>query len=310
MGVLLLAEHDGTTVADTTVRSLSAALQIDTSVDLLVAGENCRAAAEAAASLSGVSRVILVEHESYRHSLAESLAELMIQLGGEYQTLIAAGTAVGRSVMPRVAARLDVMQVSDVSRVVSATSFERLSYAGNAIQLVEVPQGKAVLTVRVSSFEPAATGGSAPIESAAPGPAFPQTRFVSENLKKSDRPELTSARIVVSGGRGMASSDNFDQLIKPIADKLVAAIGASRAAVDSGFAPNDWQVGQTGKVVAPEIYIAIGISGAIQHLAGMKDSKIIIAINKDEEAPIFQVADYGLVGDLFTVLPDLDRALA
>lgn len=310
MGVLLLAEHDGTTVADTTARCLSAALQIDKSVDVLVAGENCRKAAEAAASLSGVSRVILVDHESYKNFLAESLAELIIQLGAEYQTLVAAGTAVGRSVMPRVAARLDVMQVSDVSRVVSATSFERLSYAGNAIQLVEVPQNKAVLTVLVSSFEATAIGGSAPIENAAPGPAFPQTRFVSENLKKSDRPELTSARIVVSGGRGMASADNFEQLIRPIADKLGAAIGASRAAVDSGYAPNDLQVGQTGKVVAPDVYIAIGISGAIQHLAGMKDSKIIVAINKDEEAPIFQVADYGLVGDLFTVLPDLDRALA
>ncbi|GIK81400.1 MAG: electron transfer flavoprotein subunit alpha/FixB family protein [Alphaproteobacteria bacterium] len=310
MSVLLLAEHDNAKTTDATARALSAALQTGKPVDILVAGENCHPAAEAAAALSGVARVILVEDAAYKHGLAEVLADLIVQLGAQhYQTFVAAGTALGKSVMPRVAALFDVMQVTDVSRVVSPTSFERLIYAGNAIQLVEVPQGKTVLTVRVSSFEPVKVGGSAPIETAAAGPAFPRTRFVGESVQQTGRPELTSARVVVSGGRGMGSADNFDALIKPIADRLGAAIGASRAAVDSGFAPNDLQVGQTGKAVAPELYIAVGISGAIQHLAGMKDSKVIVAINKDEEAPIFQIADYGLVGDLFTVLPDLDRAL-
>lgn len=309
MSVLLLGEHDNTKVTDASARAISAALQISKSVDVLIAGQDCRGAAESASMLSGVSRVILVEDASYRHSLAEALAELVVQLSANYETLVAAGTAIGKSVMPRVAALLDVMQVTDVSRVISATTFERLIYAGNAVQVAAVPQGKSVVTIRVSSFEPAASGGPAPIELSPPGPSFPQTRFVSENVQKTERPELTSARIVVSGGRGMGSADNFDVLIKPVADKLGAAIGASRAAVDSGFAPNDWQVGQTGKVVAPELYIAIGISGAIQHLAGMKDSKVIVAINKDEEAPIFQIADYGLVGDLFSVLPDLNRAL-
>jgi len=310
VSVLLLAEHDNAKVTDATARALSAALQIDRSVDVLVVGQDCHTAAEDAATLSGVSRAILVQDARYQHFLAEALADLIVNLSGNYQTLIAPGTAIGKSVMPRVAAQLDVMQVTDVSRVLTPTSFERLIYAGNAIQIVEVPHDKSVLTIRVASFESvAASESAAPIECAAPGPAFPKTRFVGESIRKTGRPELTSARIVISGGRGMGSADNFDALIKPIADKLGAAIGASRAAVDSGFAPNDWQVGQTGKVVAPELYIAIGISGAIQHLAGMKDAKVIVAINKDEEAPIFQVADYGLVGDLFSVLPEFNRTL-
>jgi electron transfer flavoprotein alpha subunit len=309
MAILLVAEHDNATVSDQTAKALSAALQMGSDVDVLVAGQGARAAADAAAKLSGVRKVLLVEAAELEQRLAEPLAATIVSLADGYDTIVAPATTMGKNVMPRVAALLDVMQVSEIVEVVSPDTFKRPIYAGNAIQTVQSTDAKKVITVRTASFAVAGEGGSAAVEtvSAAADPGL--SSFVENRLSGSDRPELTSARIIISGGRALGSSEKFQEVILPVADKLGAAVGASRAAVDAGYAPNDWQVGQTGKVVAPELYIAVGISGAIQHLAGMKDSKVIVAINKDEEAPIFQVADYGLVGDLFTILPELEKAL-
>ena len=309
MAILLIAEHDNRALSEQTAKALSAALQIGGEIDVLVAGEGVGAVAEAAAQLAGVRKVLVADDASLGAQLAEPLAATVLSLAGAYDTLIAPSTSTGKNVMPRVAALLDVMQVSDIIEVVNATTFKRPIYAGNAIQTVESTDAKRVITVRTASFAAAAGGGNAAIETvpAAANPAV--STFIENRVAKSDRPELTSARIIISGGRALGSAEKFNELILPVADKLGAAVGASRAAVDAGYAPNDWQVGQTGKVVAPELYIAVGISGAIQHLAGMKDSKVIVAINKDEEAPIFQVADYGLIGDLFQILPELEKAL-
>jgi electron transfer flavoprotein alpha subunit len=309
MPTLLVAEHDNKTLRDATPKTLSAAKALGAEIHVLVAGKACRAVAEAAAKLDGVSKVLLAEAPAYEHALAEPMADLIVSLADPYEIIIAPATTTGKNFMPRVAALLDVMQISDVLKVVAADTFERPIYAGNAIQTVRSREGKKVITVRTAAFQAAGEGGSAPIESvpAAADPAL--STFVGEELSKTDRPELTSAKVIISGGRAMQSRENFAKYIEPVADKLGAAVGASRAAVDAGYAPNDWQVGQTGKVVAPELYIAVGISGAIQHLAGMKDSKVIVAINKDEEAPIFQVADYGLVADLFQALPELAAEL-
>jgi len=309
MTTLLVAEHDNAGVKDATRKALTAAVAIGAPVDVLVAGGNCRPAAEAAAKLDGVARVLLADSPALEHQLAEPTAALITGLAPGYDTIMAPATANAKNVMPRVAALLDVMQVSDIVKVLSPDTFERLIYAGNAVQTVRARDPKKVITVRTTAFRAAGDGGSAEIEAVTP-PADPGvSSFVGEEISRNDRPELTAARIVVSGGRAMASRENFTTYIDPIADRLGAAVGASRAAVDAGYAPNDWQVGQTGKVVAPELYVAVGISGAIQHLAGMKDSKVIVAINKDEEAPIFQVADYGLVADLFTALPELASEL-
>jgi electron transfer flavoprotein alpha subunit len=312
MTTLVLAEHDNNSVKDATAKALTAAKQLGGDVHVLVAGHDCKAAAEAAAKLDGVAKVLVADSAAYEHQLAEPTAALLVALAGGYDALVAPATTTGKNVMPRVAALLDVMQISEITKVLGPDTFERLIYAGNAVQTVQSSDAKKVITVRTSTFQ--ATGqrpdaGSALVESvnAADDPGL--SSFVGEELSKSDRPELTSARIIISGGRAMQSRDNFTKYIEPVADKLGAAMGASRAAVDAGYAPNDWQVGQTGKVVAPELYIAVGISGAIQHLAGMKDSKVIVAINKDEEAPIFQVADYGLVADLYQALPELAAEL-
>ena len=309
MATLLLAEHDNKTLKDSTNKALTAAKALGGDVHILVAGKDAKAVADAAAKLDGVKKVLLADAPAYQHALAEPLAALIVSLAKDYDAVLAPATTNGKNVMPRVAALLDVMQVSDVSKVVSADTFERPIYAGNAIQTVKSKDAKKVVTVRTSTFQATGEGGSAPVEavSAAADPAI--SSFVGEELSKSERPELTSAKVIISGGRAMQSRDNFTKYIEPVADKLGAAVGASRAAVDAGYAPNDWQVGQTGKVVAPELYIAVGISGAIQHLAGMKDSKVIVAINKDEEAPIFQVADYGLVADLYQALPELGAEL-
>ncbi|MBP2562889.1 electron transfer flavoprotein alpha subunit [Neorhizobium galegae] len=309
MAILLLAEHDNASLNDQTAKALTAASKIGGDVHVLVAGSGAKAAADAAAKLAGVSKVLLADSADYANNLAEPLAALIVSLAGSYDTIIAAATASAKNVMPRVAALLDVMQVSEIIEVISADTFKRPIYAGNAIQTVQSTDAKKVITVRTASFQAAGDGGSAPVEtiSAAANPGV--SSFVSDALSSSERPELTSAKIIISGGRALGSSEKFQEVILPVADKLGAAVGASRAAVDAGYAPNDWQVGQTGKVVAPALYIAVGISGAIQHLAGMKDSKVIVAINKDEEAPIFQVADYGIVGDLFEILPKLEKAL-
>lgn len=309
MAILLIAEHDNASVSDQTAKALSAALKIGSDVHLLVAGKGAKPAADAAAKLKGATKVLLAEADELEQRLAEPLAALVVQLAGAYDTIIAPATTSGKNVMPRIAALLDVMQVSEIIEVVSPDTFKRPIYAGNAIQTVQSTDKTKVITVRTASFQAASEGGSAPVEtvSAAGNPGL--STFVENRLSENDRPELTSARIIISGGRALGSSEKFQEVILPVADKLGAAVGASRAAVDAGYAPNDWQVGQTGKVVAPDLYIAVGISGAIQHLAGMKDSKVIVAINKDEEAPIFQVADYGLVGDLFVILPELEKAL-
>jgi electron transfer flavoprotein alpha subunit len=309
MKTLVLADHDNASLKDVTARAVTAAQALGGEVDVLVAGQGARAAAEEAAKLTGVARVLLAEDASLAHQLSEPLAALILSLAPGYDVLAAASTASGKAVMPRVAALLDVMQVSDVLRILSPDTFERPIYAGNAIQTVQSTDAKKVLTIRTATFAPAEGGGSAPIETVAAAADPALSGFIGESLSRSERPELPSAKIVVSGGRALGSSEKFQEFIIPLADKLGAAIGASRAAVDAGYAPNDQQVGQTGKVVAPDLYIAVGISGAIQHLAGMKDSKIIVAINKDAEAPIFQVADYGLVGDLFTLLPELVKAI-
>jgi electron transfer flavoprotein alpha subunit len=309
MTTLLIAEHDNAHLKDATHKALSAAKALGAPVHVLVAGSNARAAAEAAAKLEGVEKVLLAEGAAYEHQLAEPTAALIVQLAGPYDAVVAPATSKGKNVMPRVAALLDVMQVSDITKVVAPDTFERPIYAGNAIQTVQSSDNKKIITVRTTAFPAVGNSGAAAIETiAVPTPAG-LSSFEKAEIQKSDRPELTAAKIVVSGGRGLQSNENFKKYIEPVADKLGAAVGASRAAVDAGYMPNDYQVGQTGKVVAPELYIAVGISGAIQHLAGMKDSKIIVAINKDGEAPIFQVADYGLVADLFQVLPELKDEL-
>jgi electron transfer flavoprotein alpha subunit len=312
MTTLLIAEHEHATLKDSTNKALTAATQMGGEVHILVAGggEGTKAAAEAAAKLAGVKKVLVAEGDAYAHDLAEPLAALIVALAPGYDAFVAPATSRFKNVMPRVAALLDVMQVSEIIKVVSPDTFERPIYAGNAIQTVKSKDAKKVITVRTSTFQATPAGDSAaPIENAASAADPGLSSFVGEEVAKSDRPELTSAKIIVSGGRAMQSRENFAKYIEPLADKLGAGVGASRAAVDAGYAPNDWQVGQTGKVVAPELYIAIGISGAIQHLAGMKDSKVIVAINKDEDAPIFQVADYGLVADLYQAVPELTEAL-
>jgi electron transfer flavoprotein alpha subunit len=311
MTTLLLAEHDNATLKDATGKALTAAKGMGGDVHVLVAGAGCKAAAEAASNLDGVTKVLLAEDAALAHALAEPLAALIVQLAPAYDAIVAPATASAKNVMPRVAALLDVMQVSEIIAVVSPDTFKRPIYAGNAIQTVTSTDAKKVVTVRTASFAATgAGGGMAPVEavSAAADPGL--SSYVGAELSASDRPELASAKVVVSGGRALGSAEKFQEVITPLADVLGAAIGASRAAVDAGYAPNDWQVGQTGKVVAPDLYVACGISGAIQHLAGMKDSKVIVAINKDEEAPIFQVADYGLVGDLFTLVPELASEVA
>jgi electron transfer flavoprotein alpha subunit len=309
MATLLLAEHDNKSLKDATAKALTAAKALGGDVHVLVAGKDASGVADAAAKLDGVSKVLLAEGGSYEHMLAEPLAALIVSLAPAYDAIVAAATTTGKNVLPRVAALLDVMQVSDIVKVIAPDTFERLIYAGNAVQQVRSKDKIKVITVRTATFQATGSGGSAPVEAAAPTADPFLSAFVGEELSKSDRPELTSAKIIVSGGRAMQSRENFTKYIEPVADKLGAAVGASRAAVDAGYAPNDWQVGQTGKVVAPELYVAVGISGAIQHLAGMKDSKVIVAINKDEEAPIFQVADYGLVADLYQALPELVQEL-
>jgi electron transfer flavoprotein alpha subunit len=309
MPTLLIAEHDNKTLKDATHKALTAAKALGAEVHVLVAGEGCKAVADAAAKLDGVSNVLVADAALYAHMLAEPLAALVVSLAAPYDAIVAAATTTGKNFMPRVAALLDVMQISEVIKVVAPDTFERPIYAGNAIQTVKSTDAKKVITVRTSTFQAAGEGASASVETIAAAADPGISSFVGEELSRLERPELTSAKIIISGGRAMQNSQNFTKYIMPVADKLGAAVGASRAAVDAGYAPNDWQVGQTGKVVAPDLYIAVGISGAIQHLAGMKDSKVIVAINKDEEAPIFQVADYGLVADLFQALPELAEEL-
>lgn len=310
MAILLLADHDNKTLSEQTAKTLSAATMIGGEVHVLVAGQAAGAAAEAASSLLGVAKVLLVESDDLAHNLSEPLAALIVSLASGYDTIMAAATSVGKSVMPRVAALLDVAQISEIIEVISADTYKRPIYAGNAVQTVQVTDVKKVVTVRTASFSPAPQGPLAAVERVSMA-VFSSglSSFVSEAIASNDRPELTSARIIVSGGRALGSSEAFMRLLPPVADRLGAALGASRAAVDAGYAPNDWQVGQTGKVVAPDLYVAVGISGAIQHLAGMKDSKVIVAVNSDADAPIFQVADYGLVGDLFDIMPALEKAL-
>lgn len=309
MTTLLIADHDGQALNDPTLRAMSAATDLGAPVHILVAGSGSSAAAAHAAKISGVEKVLHAADAAYDHLLAESTAALIVSLAGDYSSVIAASTTNGKNILPRVAALLDVMQVSDITAVISADTFERPIYAGNAIQTVQSTDAKKVITVRTAGFAVAEEGGSAAIDAVSGDTGPGLSSYVGEDVAKSERPELTSAKIIISGGRALGSSEKFQEVIMPVADKLGAAVGASRAAVDAGYAPNDWQVGQTGKVVAPDLYIAAGISGAIQHLAGMKDSKVIVAINKDDEAPIFQVADYGLVADLFEVLPQLEAEL-
>jgi electron transfer flavoprotein alpha subunit len=307
--VLVLIEHDGAHVKQPARSAVAAAAKLGT-VHALVAGEGVGGAAQEAAAIAGVDKVLVADSPALAHALAEPLADLIVKLAGDYTHVLAASTATGKNVMPRAAALLDVQPISDIAGVVDADTFVRPIYAGNAMATVKSSDAKKLMTVRAASFDPApAEGGTAAIETIEAGVDAGGSSFVGAELSKSERPELTAARIVISGGRGMQNGENFGKLLDPIADRLGAAVGASRAAVDAGFVPNDYQVGQTGKIVAPDLYMAVGISGAIQHLAGMKDSKVIVAINKDEDAPIFQVADYGLVGDLFTVLPELQKEL-
>ena len=309
MKTLVIAEHDNASLKAATLNAVAAAGALGGDVDILVAGAGCGAAADAAAQVPGVSKVICADNAAYEHQLAENVSLLVAELGADYDNLLAPSTANGKNIMPRVAALLDVGQISDILAVESADTFKRPIYAGNVIATVQSSDPKKVITVRTTAFDAVpAEGGSAAIEACAAAHDTGVSQFIREEVAVSDRPELTSASVVISGGRGMQNGDNFS-LLEGIADKLNAAIGASRAAVDAGFVPNDYQVGQTGKIVAPDLYIAVGISGAIQHLAGMKDSKVIVAINKDEDAPIFQVADYGLVADLFEALPELESAI-
>ncbi|MAI39488.1 electron transfer flavoprotein subunit alpha/FixB family protein [Alteromonas genovensis] len=308
MTVLVYAEHDNASLKTETNKLVHAAKQMGGDIHVLVAGEGCQAVADAAAQVDGVTKVLLADNAVYKYQLAENVADLVLELAGDYSHVIAAATTTGKNFMPRVAALLDVAQISDIIGVESEDTFIRPIYAGNAIATVQSGDATKVITVRAASFDAASTGNSAEVAAIDVVKANEKSDFVSEELTESERPELTAADVVISGGRGMQNGENF-KLLEGIADKLGAAMGASRAAVDAGFVPNDMQVGQTGKIVAPQLYIAVGISGAIQHLAGMKDSKVIVAINKDEEAPIFQVADYGLVGDLFEVLPELEGAI-
>ena len=309
MAVLVIADHDNASLKDNTQKVVTAATKLSGDIDVLVAGQGAKAVADAAAKIAGVRKVLLAESDALGQGLAEAFQALVVPLMANYDAVLTPATSQGKNISPRIAAKLDVAQISEIIDVVDANTFVRPIYAGNALETVKSSDPKKVITVRSSLFKAAPDGGSAAIE-AIEAPAAPaHIHFVSQEVVKSDRPELAAAKIVVSGGRAMGSSEEFKRVIEPLADKLGAAVGASRAAVDAGYAPNDYQVGQTGKVVAPELYIAIGISGAIQHLAGMKDSKVIVAINKDEEAPIFQVADYGLVRDLFTILPELKEEL-
>jgi electron transfer flavoprotein alpha subunit len=310
MTILLLAETANGALAPATAKALTAAKEIGGAIHILIAGPGLKGAADQAAKLAGVEKVLLAEDAALDHMLAESVAALIVSLAGSYDVIIAPSTSATKNVLPRVAALLDVMQVSDIIKVVAPDTFDRPIYAGNAVQTVRAKDAKKVITVRTTAFAAAPEGGAAPIEPIAAAANPGVSAFKSEELAKSERPELTSARVIISGGRALGSAENFQKVLDPVATRLNAAIGASRAAVDAGYAPNDLQVGQTGKAVAPDLYIAAGISGAIQHLAGMKDSKVIVAINKDEEAPIFQVADYGLVADLFTALPELEAELA
>ena len=309
MAILLLAEHDNSALSDQTAKALTAAHAIGGDVHVLVAGQNAKAVADTAAQMHGVSKVILADAADLGAFLAENVAALIVSVAGSYDTIIAPSTPMTKNILPRVAAMLDVMQLSDIVEVVSADTFKRPIYAGNAIQTVKSTDATRVITVRTASFAATGNGGTAKVESVGAAASPNLSSFLKNEIAKNDRPELTSAKVVISGGRALGSKEKFQDVMLPVADALGAAVGASRAAVDAGYAPNDWQVGQTGKVVAPDLYIACGISGAIQHLAGMKDSKIIVAINKDEEAPIFQVADYGLVADLFEALPELQKAV-
>ncbi|MCP5125832.1 MAG: electron transfer flavoprotein subunit alpha/FixB family protein [Gammaproteobacteria bacterium] len=308
MSILVIAEHDNAVLKAATLNTITAAAQLGDDIHVLVAGQSCGAVAEAAAQVVGVKKVLVADAAHYAHQLAENVAALVVSLASGYSHILAPATAAGKNMLPRVAALLDVAQISDIIKVESADTFIRPIYAGNVLATVQTSDAVKVITVRGTAFPAAATGGSASVESVNLAADAGVSSFVGQQLTQSDRPELTAARIIISGGRGMGNGENF-KLLEDVADKLGAAVGASRAAVDSGFVPNDYQVGQTGKVVAPELYIAVGISGAIQHLAGMKDSKVIAAINKDEEAPIFQVADYGLVADLFTAVPELSTEL-
>ena len=311
MAALVIAEHDNQSLKAATFNAVAAAFQCSPEVDVLVTGNSSDVVATAASQIAGVRKVIQIDALNLADQLAEPLAAQILSLAGNYSHLLAPATASGKNVMPRVAAKLDVAQLSDITKVVSADTFERPIYAGNAIATVQSSDAVKVITVRTTGFDPvAATGGSAAIEKAAAVDSAGKSAFVGRELTKSDRPELTAAKIIVSGGRGLGSGEKYQELVVPLADKLGAALGASRAAVDAGYVPNDYQVGQTGKIVAPQLYVAVGISGAIQHLAGMKDSKVIVAINKDPEAPIFGVADYGLVADLFTAVPELTKALS
>ncbi len=308
MAVLVIADHDGSVVRDTTHKTVTAALALSSDVDVLVLGKNAKAVADAAAKISGVRKVLLAEGDAVAHGLAEAVEATVLPLAAGYDAILTPANTDGKNFAPRIAAKLDSAPISDIVEVVSADTFVRPIYAGNALETVQSADAKKVITVRPTAFAAAAEGGAASVESVAAGEA-PKTAFVSEEMVKSDRPELGAAKIVVSGGRALGSAEEFHAVMDPLADKLGAAVGASRAAVDAGYAPNDYQVGQTGKVVAPALYIAIGISGAIQHLAGMKDSKVIVAINKDADAPIFQIADYGLVADYKTAVPELMAAL-
>ncbi|MBN9117021.1 MAG: FAD-binding protein [Pandoraea sp.] len=310
MSILVIAEHDNQSIKAATLNTVAAALQCGDDVHVLVAGNNAKAAADAAAQIAGVKKVLLADAPYFGDGLAENIADEVVSIAGAYSHILAPATAYGKNIAPRVAALLDVAQISDITKVDSADAFERPIYAGNAIATVQSADKVKVITVRSTGFDPvAASGGSAALETVAATPDAGVSQFVGREVTKLDRPELTSAKIIVSGGRGLGSGENYTKVLEPLADKLGAALGASRAAVDAGYVPNDYQVGQTGKIVAPQLYVAVGISGAIQHLAGMKDSKVIVAINKDPEAPIFSVADYGLVGDLFTVVPELTGAL-
>lgn len=309
MTTLLIADHDNLALNDPTLRAISAATGLGAAVHVLVAGSGTADVAAHAAKITGVEKVLHADAAAFDHLLAEPMAALIVSLASDYTALVAPNTTNGKNIMPRVAALLDVMQVSDITAIISADTFERPIYAGNAIQTVQSNDATKVITIRTAAFAVAEEGGAAVVETVSGDEGPSLSSYVGEDVSKSERPELTSAKIIISGGRALGSSEKFQEVIMPVADKLGAAVGASRAAVDAGYAPNDWQVGQTGKVVAPELYIACGISGAIQHLAGMKDSKVIVAINKDDEAPIFQVADYGLVADLFEVLPQLEAEL-
>ncbi|MEN3364296.1 MAG: electron transfer flavoprotein alpha subunit [Burkholderiales bacterium] len=308
MAALVIAEHDNASLKGSTLNTVTAAVQCGGDVHILVAGHHCGAVAEAASKLAGVAKVLVADAAQFADGLAENVAEQALALASSYSHILAPATAYGKNILPRVAAKLDVGQISEITKVDAPDTFERPIYAGNAIATVQSTDPIKVITVRTTGFDAAATGGSATVEQVTPVGDSGKSAFVSREVAKSDRPELTAAKVIVSGGRGMGSGDNF-KILEPLADRLGAAMGASRAAVDAGFVPNDWQVGQTGKIVAPQLYIAVGISGAIQHLAGMKDSKTIVAINKDPEAPIFSVADYGIVGDLFEIVPQLVKEL-